>query len=156
MAISDIGKHCIWADRQVVTLLRSVLPEDFSKKLDQTGRGLQDLVVHLLSGYDMVLGNDYNKSMEKFNNMKQKELLDYWDKLVEQFIKAIEENPAKSFEVKVDDGSKKVIKGQNYLLAYTDHSTYHRGQLITTFKIITGKEAVSTDFYTYLEKSNPL
>ncbi len=54
------------------------------------------------------------------------------------------------------DGSQRKIEGTDYLLSYTDHSSYHRGQIITTFKIITGKEGISTDFYYFLKETNPL
>ena len=56
----------------------------------------------------------------------------------------------------MDNGSERKIEGQNFLLVYTDHSTYHRGQLVTTYKLITGKQSVSTDFYSYLTKKNPI
>ena len=156
MSLSDIGKHCIWADRELSKLLNSVSQDDFVKVPDNTGRSMHDLIVHILAGYEMVLGGDYNKAMKDYGSIKKSKLLDSWSNLVEKFITEIESNPQKSFKLKMDDGSERKIEGQNYLLAYTDHSTYHRGQLVTTFKVITGKEAVSTDFYTYLTKSKPI
>ena len=156
MATSDIGKHCIWADREVSKLLSSVKPDDFKQVPEQTGRSLHDLVVHLLVGYEMVLGVQPKDSLEKYNAMKQPELLTAWNAVVEKFITEIDGNITKSYPLKMDDGSERKIEGQNFLLSYTDHSTYHRGQIITTYKFITGKDAVSTDYYTYLGKKNPL
>lgn len=156
MNLSDIGKHCIWADREITKLLLSVSEDDFTKVPEHTGRSMHDLVVHILGGYEMVLGGDYNKAIQSYDSMKKEELLNSWSNLVDKFVTETEGNPSKSFSIKMDDGSKREIEGQNYLLSFTDHSTYHRGQLVTTFKIITGKEAVTTDFYSYLTKSNPL
>lgn len=156
MNISDIGKHCIWADHEVSKLLLSISEDDFTKVPEHTGRSLHDLVVHLLAGYEMVIGGDYNKAMTTYDTLEQENLLSTWNTLVSKFITEIESNPSKSYTIKMDDGTQRKIEGQNYLLSYTDHSTYHRGQIITTFKMVTGKEAVSTDFYTYLTKKNPI
>ena len=156
MTLSDIAKHCIWADRELATLLATVSQDNFTKVPEHTGRSLHDLVVHILAGYDMVLGGDYNKAMTTYGSMKHKQLIDTWKNLVEKFVTELDSNPSKSYTIKMDNGKERKIEGQNYLLSYTDHSTYHRGQIVTTFKMITGKEAVSTDFYTYLTKSNPM
>ena len=156
MNLSDIGKHCIWADRELATLFSSVTKKQFNEVPESTGRSLCDLVVHLLAGYEMVLGGDYMNVMNTYGQKEQSELLEIWKNAVEKFITAIESDPSKSFTITMDDGSKQEVTGQNYLLAYTDHSTYHRGQMVTTFKVITGQEAVSTDFYTYLTKKKTL
>ena len=156
MEFSDIGQHCIWADRKLATLLSTVSEEDFTRVPKQTGRSLKDLVAHVLAGYKMVLGEDYVSATETLGKMNQQELLQEWKNLVEKFIVEIESDPDKSYTLKMDNGFSRIIKGQNYLLSYTDHSTYHRGQIVTTLKMITGMEAVSTDFYEYLTKSKPL
>lgn len=156
MSLSDIGKHCIWADREMVKLLASVSQDEFTRVPEHTGRSMHDLVVHILVGYESMLDSDRKKTKDDYDSMKKNELVDSWNKLVEKFVTETEKNSSKSFTIKMDDGSKRKIKGQNYLLALTDHSTYHRGQLVTTFKIITGKEAVSTDFYEYLTKTKPI
>ena len=156
MEFSDLGKHCIWADKEVSKLLSTVPKSDFTKVPEHTGRSLQDLVAHILAGYEMVLGGNYKDATDKYGAMKQKDLLTAWNTLVEKFIEAIESDPKKSYMLKMEDGTERKIEGQNYLLSYTDHSTYHRGQIITTFKVVTGKEAISTDFYTYLTKKNPI
>ena len=104
----------------------------------------------------MVLGGNYKDATNKYGAMKQKDLLTTWNTRVEEFVEAIESDPKKSYMLKMEDGTERKIEGQNYLLSYTDHSTYHRGQIITTFKVVTGKEAISTDFYTYLTKKNPI
>lgn len=157
MDLSDIGKHCIWADRRLATLLSKVSEEDFIKTPEQTDRSLKDIVAHIMAGYNMVLGGDYVKATETYTQkMNQQELLQEWASLVEKFIVDIESNPEKSYNIKMDDGSSRTIKGQNYLLSYTDHSSYHRGQIVTTFKFITSNEAISTDFYDYLTKTDPL
>ena len=156
MILSDIAKHCIWADRELATLLATVSQDDFTTVPDHTGRSIQDLVVHILAGYEMVLGGDYNNAITTYGSLKHKELLDTWKDQVEKFVTELDNNPSKSYTIKMDNDKERKIEGQNYLLSYTDHSTYHRGQIVTTFKLITGKDAVSTDFYTYLTKANPL
>jgi uncharacterized damage-inducible protein DinB len=156
MELSDIGKHCIWADRETINLLKTIKEEDFNKTPEHTGRSIKDLVVHILSGYDMALGGNYKSAMDKYGNKDQKNLLKSWDSNVLKFITEIENDSSKSYTIKMDDESERKIEGQNLLLSYTDHSTYHRGQIISTFKFITGKEAVSTDYYTYLTKKEPI
>ena len=37
----------------------------------------------------------------------------------------------------------------------TDHFAYHRGQIVTKFKITTGKEGVGTDYASFLTEDNP-
>lgn len=152
MTLSDIGKHCIWADRELAKLLSSVSQDDFVKVFYHTGRSMHDLIVHLVATYEIELGGDYKQAMKDYSSMNKVKLLNTWSNLVEKFITEIESNPQKSFEVKMEDGSKRKIEGLNFKLAYTDHSTYHRGQLVTTFKGITGREAISTDFYDCLTK----
>ena len=105
MEFSDLGKHCIWADKEVSKLLSTVPKSDFTKVPEHTGRSLQDLVAHILAGYEMVLGGNYKDATDKYGAMKQKDLLTDWNSLVVKFIEALESDPKKSYMLKMEDGT---------------------------------------------------
>ncbi len=97
MELSNIGKHCIWADRKIIELLSSVSTEDFIQVPQHTGRSLHTLVAHILASYEFALGNDYKNATLKYESMNKSQLLDSWTNQVRKFVTELESDPSKYF-----------------------------------------------------------
>ena len=62
----------------------------------------------------------------------------------------MEEEPV-TFSISKDE--KITVNALENLLMYTDHSTFHRGQLLSAIKYL-GKKGISSDYYYYLVDKN--
>lgn len=152
--IEHAGKYYEWADNRIIALLEALDEESFVKVLEGARRSLRDLAEHLLVYYMYFV---YRKSkvpfktlQAKLKKMNQAELLNHWKQVLGEFSDALENSGEGSVDIPLAKGRKARISGDAYLFAFTDHATYHRGQLITTYKAITGQKAVATDYYDFL------
>lgn len=151
--MKDLGKYYEWADGRIIGLLDKMDEGHFSEKVRGADRSVRELAEHLIVYYDYFLTKEKERFLEiqeSLKKMDKNELLDFWKKAVGKFAEAVDgftEDP-----VEIQDANKGSIKvpRNKYLLLYTDHATYHRGQLITLFKTVTGEEAVNTDYYEFL------
>ena len=80
------------------------------------------------------------------------ELFSHWKKIITEFNSELGKKDSNSlFKLSTGENKTKDIQEWMNVLLYTDHSTYHRGQLIVTYKLVTGnKDAVATDYYEFL------
>ncbi|MFV2016074.1 MAG: hypothetical protein ACC656_11635, partial [Candidatus Heimdallarchaeota archaeon] len=80
------------------------------------------------------------------------ELLKLWKNLVSNFVEFIlTKNTEEKMSMRISKDDSIDVEFDEYFFAYTDHSTYHRGQLIDHYKFATGNEkAISSDHYDYL------
>lgn len=152
--MDHLGKYYEWADSRIISLLDAVDEELFVKILDGTQKSLRDLVEHLVVYYEYFLYKEtkvsFRKLLEKLKKMKKKELLSHWKNVMKEFSEAVQNSREDFVDIPLPKGGTVKISREKYLLCYSDHATYHRGQLITTYKAITKKNAVATDYYDFL------
>ena len=160
MKVSELSFYYAWADKRIINLLNTISNEQFTQKLNNE-RSLKELSAHLVASYEMLLLHNLNntylgmKELEELSkqikNKSKNELLEYWGQILERLIILLMKiSPKKELNIPTGQQSLTKAKYEELIFSFTDHSTYHRGQLITTFKIITGNEAINTDYYTYL------
>ena len=155
MKVSELGPYYEWAENRIIKLLAPLPDDQFEMKLENTGVSLRDLTIHMIIQYEWFFHwseKTFMKEMrDKLSRNTKEELLKHWRDGRNKFLAAIkEEDPNKTIEVPFTNDKIIKIRNEDYLFAYTDHHTYHRGQIVTTFKAVTGNEAVNTDYYTYL------
>lgn len=161
MDIRSLGSFYVWADKRIIKMLRHIPEEKFSYRLQATNRSLKDLSKHMIGSYEQfILFHLKNKHigmkeledlMNSYNSKAKEELLNYWHEIVVKFSHVLKEVEIDAV-VEVPSGKQSLVKVpyEEVIFSYTDHSTYHRGQLITTLKVLTGQEVSNTDYYTYL------
>ncbi|MHA2105561.1 MAG: DinB family protein [Candidatus Hodarchaeales archaeon] len=154
MNIREIGQYYIWADKKVKDLINDLSEEEFSKVIDNTGRSIKDLVEHMISTYETFdvpfNREEFEEKFRTLSDLPKVELLDYWIKAVSDFTSKIESSIKDKADLMIEENKIVSIPYEEYLLSYTDHNTYHRGQLVTSYRILTGKEPINTDYYTFL------
>ncbi|MHA2105756.1 MAG: DinB family protein [Candidatus Hodarchaeales archaeon] len=154
MNLREIGQYYIWADKKIRDLINDLSEEEFSKVIDNTGRSIKDLVEHMISTYETFdvpfNPEEFEEKFDTLSELSKKELLDYWIKAVSDFTSKVENSSKDKADFVVGENKNVSIPYEEYLLSYTDHNSYHRGQLVTFYKVLTGKEAVNTDYYLFL------
>jgi uncharacterized damage-inducible protein DinB len=154
MNIREIGQYYIWADKKIKDLINDLSEEMFSKVIDNTGRSIKDLVEHMISTYETFdvpfNSEEFEEKFKTLSDLPKVELLDYWIKAVSDFTSKVESSTNDKADFTVEENKVISIPYEEYLLSYTDHNTYHRGQLVTSYRVLTGKEPVNTDYYLFL------
>lgn len=151
MEISYFGEYYVWADNRIIESLVNITEEELiTKKNEPDGRSIRHMIEHIASSYEMVFETpasqeEYKKLMEKIHKYAFEELLSYWKTWVLEFAKSIEND---NFPVP-SNSPVKISSKSDHIFAYSDHSTYHRGQLVMLLNM-TGNKAVNTDYFTFL------
>ena len=146
-----------WADNKIIDLLQKTSEEDFNKKITQ--RSLRDLSEHMMVYLEWYLHPEksFEEIMNSYKSLSKDQVLDLWKTTVSNFVDTVlSKNENEKVSMPVSKGKTVDVNFDENVFAYTDHSSYHRGQIITHYKLATGKkEAVGTDHYSYLmEKYN--
>lgn len=152
--MENLGRYYEWADNRVITLLESLDEESFAKVPEGIQRSIRDLAEHLIVYYEYYAHRDRKvpfKSLQaKLKKMDKAGLLNHWKQALKDFSEALENTGEDSIDIPLPNGKTTGISRESYIFAFTDHATYHRGQLITVYKAITGKNAVASDYYDFL------
>ena len=152
--IDNLGKYYEWADNRIIALLENLDEELFVKILEGTQRSLRDLVEHLVVYYEYFLYKktkvSFKSLQEKLKKMDKRELLNHWKKVMKEFSKKVKNSKEDFIDIPISKTETIKISKDEYLYCYSDHATYHRGQLITTYKAVTEEDAVVTDYYDFL------
>jgi len=157
--IDNLGEYYEWADNRIIALLEPLEEELFVKTLEGTQKSLRDLAEHLIVYYEYFVFRKsripFKSLQEKLTIMDKQELLNHWGKVIKEFCKAVENSKEEFIDIPISKTETTKVSKDEYLFCYSDHATYHRGQLITTYKAITGKNAVNTDYYDFLIDHSP-
>lgn len=155
--IRDLGHYLIWAHDQYRTTIAELTTEEF-KKIDEVGRSIKELLIHMISMTDSCYADDdsekkiaeyYNVNKDLSNKTKD-EILEYWKKSDENFAKAVEDKSTEEFGIMpVGPNDSVKVTALEKLIVYVDHGTFHRGQLLSALKLL-GKKGVSSDYFYYL------
>ena len=141
-----------WADNRLVTALQQVPEERFS---EQSGNewSLRKLLEHYVNSYDylwMPLDQLKDRIVE-LSKMSNEELFQAWadsrSRFHETALKLEEE-----IWLPISKEKRVKLPRDEVFIAYSDHLTYHRGQLTRAIKQL-GYEGVNTDYYAILAET---
>ena len=148
--------HFLWATKRLTVMLNKMPEELSNQKSNLKNRSIREIVLHLVSIYAYFSSQpDYKIIVEQGQAMNKNDLLSLMNALSKKVFNILETNPDKTIPVKTKNGNIKNISGYSLFHMLTDHFAYHRGQLVTMFKGITGMEAVGTDYASFLTEDNP-
>lgn len=156
--IRDLGDYYIWAHNKFREVIKNLTHEEFTQVEDKVGRSIKDLVIHMIVMTESCYSNKpmdaYVKLMEELKTKSKDDIIKFWKTSDENFadvVDKITEDPVIFLIWHTDE--KMTITAMENLLMFTDHSTYHRGQLMSALKYL-GKEGISSDYYYYLVEKN--
>ncbi|MHA2092685.1 MAG: DinB family protein [Candidatus Kariarchaeaceae archaeon] len=152
--LEQIGQYLIWSENKTIEMLKNIPDKIFEETNEQFGRSIKDLANHIwlsYKGYFLGFESDeYNQLDKEANELSKPVLFERWVAATKEFADAIAKEKD-IYEYPVDKEKKVEISMISNIVQYSDHSTYHRGQLITLIKQA-GFEVVSTDYYLFLHE----
>ena len=158
--ITDLGNYYIWAHDKFRETIANLTDEEFNQVDDKVGRSVRDLVVHMIASIEECYTeaeNQYEvylKIPEELKTKSKDDILEFWKTSDENFAKAVEKNANQEFGIMPVGPAKRItVNGLVKLLCWTDHSTFHRGQLLSAIKHL-GKKGISSDYYFYILEKN--
>jgi len=147
--LQNYADFFVWADEKIRSEVIKISDEKYTKIIDGTKRSIRDLVLHVIGMYDFFFafqtGLSYDQAIEAAGKLSRNELMDYWREITAKFSLAIKSNERTTFNLPVGPEKLASIDALDWFLLFTDHSSYHRGQLMTFLKI-SGSEGVASDY----------
>lgn len=155
--LENYFEYIVWADNKLIEGLGELDDDEFGKSLD-LGRSIKELVLHMVSMYEYYsihsTGKTYDMWKNEFSNLTKEELGIQWGVSVRNFKERLEDNQEKMFKLPVGAGNLVDLSSFDWMMLFTDHTSYHRGQLMSCFKLL-GKEGFGTDYLKFIvEKMN--
>lgn len=153
---SDLYNHFLWATKRITTMLGTMSEGQFNQKVNAENRSIQEIVLHLVSIYAYFSSQtEYKQIVDNSKSLDKAALLNLMRDLSKKVFTILENDPNKFIPIKTKNGVIKNINGFSLFHMLTDHFAYHRGQITTIFKEITGKEGISTDYASFLIEDTP-
>lgn len=158
----ELSEFNIWANDRVCSWLDKISDEQWKQPLVSSFNSIYETILHVAGAEKVWVERLQKKSnpemlLATFTGSKA-ELLETWKDLSLDFKKLIEEMPEDQFQQKLLYKNTKGIEyNQPYyqLLAHVfNHSTYHRGQVVTMLRQVGFTDVNSTDMTTYFRIKN--
>ena len=149
--IKDLGYYYVWANnkyREAITLLSE---EEFNHVDEKIARSIKELVVHIITTNEMYYKplDDVRQLSEELKNYTKDDIVKFWKKSDEDFARVVENMKEEPVTFSISKDEKITVNAFENLLMYSDHSTFHRGQLLSAIKYL-GKKGISSDYYYYI------
>lgn len=153
MDLKLLGNYYIWAEEHLRQKIAELSNDELNQKPDGFGRSIRDLIEHISVTYESYfhepLMETWTKLSEEAKNMSREELMNTWKSGTSKFAQAIIDYEKPDFIFPVSKEKSLTLDKEDYFLLYTDHQTYHRGQIMTLLKYL-GSEGVNTDYFTFM------
>jgi uncharacterized damage-inducible protein DinB len=156
----SIHKHLtfnVWANTQLVQLLRVLDDEFYFKENKSSFPSIAKTVIHMWGAQHIWLTRMQGTSLSKFPHMEVKDKMISLDGLVKSSADIQKFTESKDEAFLASAYAYKNMKGDPFEDSYEEtlfhvmnHSTYHRGQIITMLREAGVTNVVSTDLIHYL------
>ena len=143
---TELADYNIWANNIVCTWLQSIAEEQWKQSIVSSFSSIYETVLHIAAS------ENHQLLTETFNGSKE-DLINEWQQISLSLKSFIEEMPDSLLQEKLLFRNTKGIEHNMpyyQLLAHViNHSTYHRGQLVTMLRQAGYKDVSSTDITTF-------
>ena len=153
----ELAEYTVWANNTVCDWLGKISDEQWKQFVESSFPSIYETVLHVAAS-DKVWVQRLNKATQ-FDNLTEtfngsnNELIQVWKNGTQDFKQFIEDLPEEKLDEKLAFKNMKGIPhNQPYwqLFAHiVNHSTYHRGQLVTMLRQVGYTDLGSTDMTTY-------
>ena len=160
MQLSDIHnlyEYNYWANHRLLDIVETLSPEQFTKDLTSSHGGVQGTLVHAMGAEEIWLRRWKGESPSTFYATKdfptQESLINNWEKVEMEMM-------GFCHMLKTDEDLKQIVAYKNLkgdafsqplwqlMQHLVNHSSYHRGQLVTMLRQL-GVQPVSTDMVAF-------
>lgn len=156
----ELAQYNIWANDIVVEWLQQISEQQWNADITSSFNSIALTCIHIAGAEKVWYERWINKSspvflFNEFNGSKN-ELIAIWKQAsqnIHEFIQTIEDEKLNNlFTFKRLNGEYNEMLYWQSFAHVINHSTYHRGQLVTMFRQVGFANVSSTDYLTYTRK----
>ena len=157
--MKDLYDYNIWANHKTLDSLEAISPEQFTAPMGGSFASIRDTVVHILGAewiwWQRCIGERPKGLLDPAEFPDVAACRNRWKEIDEGYLSLI-----KSADLDEDvtyinrHGNQYTYSIGKILLHNANHSTYHRGQVVTLLRQIGAKPAV-TDYLVFIDERSP-
>ena len=160
--IHNLYEYNYWANHQLLGVVEILTHEQFTKDLGSSHGGIHGTLVHIMGAEEIWLKRWKEESPSTFYTKEKfptfDALSDHWDMVEHEMIGfchilKMEEDIAKTVTYKDLKGNQYSQSLWQLMQHLANHSTYHRGQVVTMLRQL-GVKPVGTDLVTFYRQKN--
>jgi uncharacterized damage-inducible protein DinB len=156
-----MAQYNVWANKQVTDWLLNLTPAQYTRELVSSFTSIEKTTVHIAGAekiwHERWLGIKEPFLQDNFNGDKQS-LFTLWQNAslaIQDFVFKIDEKELNNnFSFLRLNGEQLSNGFADSILHVLNHSTYHRGQLVTMLRQVNFTAVSSTDFITFCRLKN--
>jgi uncharacterized damage-inducible protein DinB len=159
MTVDDIGtlfEFNYWAKARLMSVLESLSNEQFTKDLGSSHGGIHGTLLHIVGAENIWLSRWTDQTVLKLLDQKDYPTLSAvrkkWDEVergMSDFVSSLTEENVSAVETyKTTEGKQFSYPLWQMMQHLVNHSTYHRGQIVTMLRQL-GIKPVGTDLIAY-------
>ena len=150
--IEELGSYYIWAHDRYRKVMSDLSDEEFERVDQKVGKSVRQLVTHmiLITAYSYMDEDSVVELSERVAGSDKDSLLLLWKEVDLQMadtLKSVSTERTRVIQTPTGDKQAEVPEDL-YFLSFTDHNTFHRGQLLSMLKSL-GRPGVSSDLFYY-------
>ena len=153
----ELAEFNNWADDRVINWLNQITDEQWNKIAISSFGSIRDTAIHIISAKKIWLDFWTNTQNPVYLSLEFKgtrlELINIWETVSAKLKSFIENYPIayykKEINVKKPNGEMSTMEFRKTFPHMINHSTYHRGQLVTLLRQAGFSNLSNTDLFTY-------
>jgi len=158
--LKKYGSYNLWANRALAEVLNTLPEDQFITEQKSSFRTIKETVMHMYDA-ETIWYNRLNgvsptewpsRGIKCTGSEAVKLLLDASKKLAELTVSISESTAGSKCRFMSLDGKEYEIDIKDILQHCFNHSTFHRGQLVTMLRFCGAEKLPSTDYITYIRK----
>lgn len=153
----ELAEFSNWADNRVINWLTQITDEQWNKTAISSFGSIRDTAIHIVSAKKIWLDFWTHASNPVYLSLEftgtRLELINIWKTISAELRSFIENYPIKNYtneiSVKKPNGELSTMEFRKTFPHMINHSTYHRGQLVTLLRQSGFSNLSNTDLFTY-------
>ncbi len=154
----NYAKYNLWANKRITGKLKELSPQTFECEQKSSFRSIRKTLLHMYDAetiwYNRLIGISLTKwPSEKFKGTNEEaiELMLGASKNFAEFVGVLADENLNLFcDFRSLEGKEYSMKVYDLIQHFVNHSTFHRGQMITMLRNLDIDDIPSTDYITYL------
>lgn len=154
--IKNLAEYNTWANTQIIKWFQDADPKLFNQKIPSSFATVKSTFLHILNAERYWLSFLKNEDMKPFLDEYNGNMRSFFDTIIQQseaFENFVNSLTVESME-QIHEIDTTWLKGEQpcyvYIQHVINHSTYHRGQLITLGRILGMENPPNTDYAKYV------
>ena len=158
-SMKDFYDYNTWANKKTLDTLEPLSPEQFTGPMGGSFKSIRDTTVHIIGAewiwWQRCIGERPKGLLDPADFSDVAALRDRWREIDDGFQSLIKSADLDEQITYINrHGIQYTYSIGKILLHNANHSTYHRGQIVTLLRQIGAKPAV-TDYLVYVDERNP-